>query len=212
MHNKSSIVVPVALGRLPNAHGEMRWHSSRRNHRYNHRYNHRRNHRHSSRRSPTRNHRRRTYKSSIVIPVAPGRFVFAPMVKIAWGKSILLIEVGLAVELPSPLRLAILGKVHLLLPPTGNDAQKKPDKAVEIHLDVLGILDLDRNEISVDAVLYDSRLAIFPITGGMALRIKWGADPMFLLAIGGFNHVAGNVQRYFIGERIEARGIRIRHQ
>lgn len=122
-----------------------------------------------------------------VFPDAPGRFVFAPMVKIGWGASVLLIEVGLAVELPSPLRLVIMGKVHLLLPPTGNDAQKKPDKAVEIHLDVLGILDLDRNEISVDAVLYDSRLAIFPITGGMALRIKWGADPMFLLAIGGFN-------------------------
>ncbi len=122
-----------------------------------------------------------------VFPVAPGRFVFAPMVKIAWGKSILLIEVGLAVELPSPLRLAILGKVHLLLPPSGDEAGGESKKAVEIHLDVLGILDLDRNEISVDAVLYDSRLAIFPITGGMALRIKWGSDPVFLLAIGGFN-------------------------
>ena len=125
-----------------------------------------------------------------VFPAAPDRFVFAPMVKIAWGQSILLIEIGLAVELPSPLRLAIMGKVHLLLPPT--DAAKTsssapPDKVVEIHMDVLGILDLDRNEISVDAVLYDSRLAIFPITGGMALRIKWGAEPVFLLAVGGFN-------------------------
>lgn len=123
-----------------------------------------------------------------VFPPAPGRFVFGPMVKLGWGAGMLQIEIGLIVELPSPLRLAIIGKLHVKLPPLqqgGDDAESK--NIVELHLDVLGILDFDQSEASVDAVLYNSRLVLFPITGGMAMRLRWGSSPVFLLAIGGLN-------------------------
>ncbi len=123
-----------------------------------------------------------------VFPPALGRFVFAPMVKLGWGSGILIIEIGLVLELPSPLVLAIMGKLHLKLPPLkqgGDDSESK--NVVEIHMDVLGILDFDRSEASVDAILYDSRLVVFPITGGMAMRLRWGSNPVFIISIGGFN-------------------------
>lgn len=122
-----------------------------------------------------------------VFPVTPGRFVFAPMVEIGWGGSVLLIDVALVLDLPSPLRLTILGRMHLLLPPATAGATDDAAKVVVINLDVQGSLDLDQDAISVDAYLYDSRLALFPITGGMAMRIRWGAQPVFLFALGGFN-------------------------
>lgn len=121
-----------------------------------------------------------------IFPPAPDRFVFAPMVKVGWGAGILIIEVGLAVELPLPLRLAIMGKLHVLLPPIDSESEESED-LVELHLEVLGILDFDRGEISVDAVLFNSRIVILPITGGMAMRIRWGSAPLFIMAVGGLN-------------------------
>jgi len=109
------------------------------------------------------------------------------MVEIGWGGSVLLIDVALVLDLPSPLRLTILGRMHLLLPPATAGATDDAAKVVVINLDVQGSLDLDQDAISVDAYLYDSRLALFPITGGMAMRIRWGAQPVFLFALGGFN-------------------------
>lgn len=136
---------------------------------------------------PIKNAQRIISDLTAIFPPAPDRFVFAPMVKFGWGAGMLLIEVGLIVELPSPLRLAIMGKLHVKLPPLESGEGEESKNLVELHLDVLGILDFDRGEISVDAVLYNSRLVIFPITGGMAMRLRWGNDPIFLMAIGGLN-------------------------
>ena len=136
---------------------------------------------------PIKNAQRIISDLTAIFPPAPGRFVFAPMVKFGWGSGILVIEVGLIVELPLPLRLAILGKLHVKLPPIETGDGEESKNLVELHLDVLGILDFDRGEISVDAVLYRSRLVIFPIVGGMAMRLRWGSNPVFLMAIGGLN-------------------------
>lgn len=54
-------------------------------------------------------------------------------------------------------------------------------------MDVVGILDFDRREASVDATIYDSRIAAFTISGDMAVRLNFGAAPAFALSAGGFN-------------------------
>ena len=55
-------------------------------------------------------------------------------------------------------------------------------------MNTVGILDFDEKSLSLDAVLYDSRLVgKFPITGSMALRVNWGASKEFALSIGGFH-------------------------
>jgi hypothetical protein len=58
---------------------------------------------------------------------------------------------------------------------------------VYLRLDILGIIDFDRSEASVDATLVDSRIGTFPVTGDMAMRASWGQTKTFALAAGGFN-------------------------
>lgn len=117
-----------------------------------------------------------------VFPVAPDRFVVGPMVRLGWGTpSILTLDLAILLELPEPIRLAILGRIKLALP------QDDESAVVLIHLDVAGTLDFERGEVSIDAVLYDSKIAAFTLSGEMALRARWKQDPTFVLAIGGFH-------------------------
>ena len=50
-------------------------------------------------------------------PIAQGRYLFGPMVQIGWGEPepLIFAELGLLIELPSPVRLIILGKIEALL-------------------------------------------------------------------------------------------------
>ena len=116
-----------------------------------------------------------------IFPPVEGRYVFGPMVKIGWGpNAIIEVAVALVLELPSPLRLVILGRIQAALP-------DKKSTVLNLRLDVVGVLDFDKGEISVDASLVDSRLVVFSLTGDMAVRISWGASKVFALAAGGFH-------------------------
>ena len=116
-----------------------------------------------------------------LFPVAPGRHVFAPTARIVWGTPTLItIELALVLELPAPVRLVALGRLRAVLP-------DEREAIVRLQVDVLGVIDFDRREVAVDATLVDSRLAQFALTGDMALRMSWGAQPSFLLAVGGFH-------------------------
>lgn len=117
-----------------------------------------------------------------IFPPADGRFVLGPMVKLSWGTPpIITGELGILLELPAPIRLAILGKLTLALPPV-------PGAEVLImRMDVIGAIDFDKSDASIDATLVDSRVAIFPLTGDMAMRLNWGPSPVFALSAGGFH-------------------------
>ena len=116
-----------------------------------------------------------------IFPPAEGRYVFGPMVELGWGPNAIIdIQVALVLDLPSPLRLAIIGKVQIALP-------TKDDAILNLRLDVVGILDFDKQEASIDASLVDSKLAMFAISGDMAFRLGWGATKMFAVSAGGFN-------------------------
>jgi hypothetical protein len=117
-----------------------------------------------------------------IFPPAAGRHVFGPMVEIGWGGGVNLVtaELGVIVALPSPVVIAVLGQVNVNLP--------NPNAAVvELHLDVLGILDFGKKLFSLDATLHDSRIAAFTVNGDMAMRLAWGDSPSFALSIGGLN-------------------------
>jgi hypothetical protein len=118
---------------------------------------------------------------STVFPPALGRYVFGPTARIGWGTPTLVtIDIALVLELPAPVRLIILGRLRALLP----DEQAQ---VVRLQMDVLGVVDFDRREAAADAVLVDSRIASFTLTGAMAMRLCWGPDSTFLLAVGGFH-------------------------
>ena len=116
-----------------------------------------------------------------IMPPRKGQFIAGPVGRIEWGvPTVLTIELGILLELPSPTRLLILGQLFALLP-----TEKKA--LLQLRMDALGVVDFDRNEISIDAVLYDSRILAYTLTGDMALRARFGNNPTFLLAVGGFH-------------------------
>ncbi|MGW0229191.1 DUF6603 domain-containing protein [Actinopolymorpha singaporensis] len=116
-----------------------------------------------------------------VFPPTPNRHVVGPMARIGWGTPTLLtLDIGLLLELPTPVRLALLGRLRMALP-------TEEAAVVVVNMDVLGLIDFDRGEASVDATLYDSRIAAFALSGDMAMRARWLDRPTFALSAGGFN-------------------------
>ncbi len=116
-----------------------------------------------------------------VFPPAEGRYVFGPMLKLGWGTPTLVeAQVGIVLELPAPVRLAILGQVVAALP-----AEDAP--LVELHLDVLGTVDFGARKLAIDASVYDSRIVVWSVFGDAALRLDWGEDPNFAFSVGGFH-------------------------
>ena len=116
-------------------------------------------------------------------PVAPGRFLIGPFVQIQWGSPvpILTAELGVMVELPAPIRVAVMGVLNLGLP------QADAEAVVQLNLDAFGLIDFGAGELSLDASLYHSKIAEFAISGDMALRFGWKpAVREFVVSIGGF--------------------------
>jgi hypothetical protein len=115
-------------------------------------------------------------------PPQEGSYLFGPVLQICWGTPVLLtMDLGLIMELGHRTRLVILGRVSAILPTEKLDL-------VRLQMNALGVIDFDQGSISLDAVLYDSRLAgKFALTGSMAMRLNWGSAPQFALSVGGFN-------------------------
>jgi hypothetical protein len=114
-------------------------------------------------------------------PPADGRYLFGPMLEIGWGTPTLItLAVGVILEVPDPVRLALLGLIDAGLP-TADVA------LIELHIDVLGILDFGAKTLSIDGSLFDSRVLIYSLAGDLALRLSWGNDPNFVFSLGGFN-------------------------
>ncbi|MBL8685322.1 MAG: hypothetical protein JNK05_39450 [Myxococcales bacterium] len=118
-----------------------------------------------------------------LIPLRAGRYSFGPAVRIDYGAAgLALAEFTLAilVELPSPLVFALVGSAEALLP-------QRELPVVELHIDLVGIVDAGQREISIDASLNNSRIGPLELFGDLAFRLGWGEQPYFLLSIGGFN-------------------------
>ncbi len=132
-------------------------------------------------RDPVRNAPQLLSDLRAVFPPTRGRHVLGPMVQLRWGSPTLLtLDLAVLLELPTPVRLIVLGRLQVLLP-----NQSHP--LVQIRMDALGVLDFNEGTVALDATLYDSRILDFTLTGDMALRARWGDQPNFVLAIGGFH-------------------------
>jgi hypothetical protein len=115
-------------------------------------------------------------------PPKTGSYLFGPVVQICWGTPpVLTMDLGLVLELGTKRRLIVLGRVSAIMPSEKHDL-------IRLQMNALGVIDFDQKSISLDAVLYNSRLiGKFPITGSMAMRLRWGSAPIFALSIGGFH-------------------------
>jgi hypothetical protein len=82
-------------------------------------------------------------------------------------------------ELPGPV-LAILGEVRMRLP-------RADFPLVSLNFSVAGVLDFPKKSFALDAGLHDSSINGFPVSGQMAMRLRWGEEPNFVLSVGGFH-------------------------
>ncbi len=132
-------------------------------------------------RDPVRNAPQLISDLSRIFPPAEGQFVFGPMAKLGWGTPTLVeISLGIIIELPDPIRIALLGQIAAFFP-------ERDAAIVEIHLDFVALIDFGAKLLSLDATLRDSRIVVWTLTGDMALRLCWGDPPSFAIALGGFH-------------------------
>jgi hypothetical protein len=115
-----------------------------------------------------------------VFPIQEGRYVIGPMVRIFWGSPpIITADIAILIEVPSPIRIVLLGQISALLP--------KPTKVlVELHLDILGVLEFDKKSLAIDATIW-GYIKSYPLSGDAALRVAWGENPQFAMSLGGFH-------------------------
>jgi hypothetical protein len=131
--------------------------------------------------NPVRDAPRIVSALATLTPPREGQFLLGLMARVVWGvPTLLTIELGIIVEFPSPTRLIVLGQFRAVMP-----TDKKV--LVRIQMDALGVVDFDQDTAAIDAVLYDSKVVKYPVTGDMALRARWANDPTFALAVGGLH-------------------------
>lgn len=110
-----------------------------------------------------------------------GSAVVGPTFRLGWGRpaSFVTADIGLVLELPSGV-IALLGRVRIALP-----APEAP--IVDLRASIEGIVDAAAGLVELTADLAGSRLLTAGIEGGLALRVKSGADAAFVLSAGGFH-------------------------
>ncbi len=114
-------------------------------------------------------------------PVAPGRYLFGPLLTLGWGTPTLVsLTLAVLLEVPDPIRIVILGLIDAGLP-------TEEEALLQLHIAVLGVIDFGAQTLSIDGSLYDSTLLIYSLAGDLALRVSWGANPNLVFSLGGFN-------------------------
>ena len=115
-----------------------------------------------------------------VFPPQNDHFLICPMGKLGWGTpTIITLELGILIEIPAT-GFILLGVLKALLP-------QEENALLKLQVNFIGQIDFENEFITFDAILYDSRLLVYTLTGQMALRISWGDNPVFILSVGGFH-------------------------
>ncbi|WP_067856999.1 DUF6603 domain-containing protein [Nocardia shimofusensis] len=113
-------------------------------------------------------------------PVARGRFVIGPMVRINWGGRIVTLAVAVVLDLPGSARAVVLGRVVVAV----------PDPAAPLILLQAGVFGrIDPGVPMVDFLvsLNGSWIVGYPLTGQIYVLFRGGGDPVFVLSAGGFH-------------------------
>jgi hypothetical protein len=134
-------------------------------------------------------------------PVAEGRYTFGLMAIIGWGTPTLIaVELGLIIQVPDPVQLAIIGVVRVQLP-------DKKAPIINLQANFIGGVDFEKGEMFFFAGLFESNLAQYRISGEMYFALNWGDSPNFLFTVGGFHPafkppplraISGNLKRLTI--------------
>jgi hypothetical protein len=113
-------------------------------------------------------------------PPQQDTFLIGPMVKLGWGTPTLVsLSLGVIVQIP-PGNITILGVLKVILP--------DEDAAVlKLQVAFIGSLEIDKERAWFFATLYDSRVLLMTLEGGMGVLVGWGATANFVISVGGFH-------------------------
>jgi hypothetical protein len=133
----------------------------------------------------------------VVFPVVPRALTIGPALKLGWSTPPLVtLQLGLVLQFddvlgagpgqPSLSRVVLVGQLKVQIPPVDELGLDAP-ALIQLQVDVVGAYDFGDQALSIDAVLRDSHVALLPVTGSMVVRARFGTDPTFILAVGGFH-------------------------
>ncbi|UXY32071.1 DUF6603 domain-containing protein [Streptomyces sp. HUAS TT20] len=112
-------------------------------------------------------------------PPQEGTFLIGPMAKLGWGTPTLVsVSLGVIIEIPG--NIAIVGVLKVALP-----TEELPLLILQVNF--AGAIEFDRKRIFFFASLFGSRVLTMSINGEMGLLVAYGADPNFVLSVGGFH-------------------------
>ncbi|WP_248960021.1 DUF6603 domain-containing protein [Sphaerisporangium perillae] len=117
---------------------------------------------------------------SSAFPVAPGRMLLGPMVRITWFGRMVSLSGALVLELPAPVRAVLVGRLLVGL----------PDPAVpliRLQASVLGRVDPGVPMVELLVSLAGSWIVGLAVRGEMYLLVRGGRQPEFVLSAGGFH-------------------------
>jgi len=119
-----------------------------------------------------------------IYPPTKQEHVFGPMARFGWGTPALIyIDMGIILQFPS-FKIVLVGNIQMAMP-----TLEAPEEAqiIRLNLAVMGSLEPEKKLLKIRASLYDSRVLTWTVKGGMAMRLRWGDKPEFVLSVGGFN-------------------------
>ena len=110
-----------------------------------------------------------------LFPPTHGAHTIAITARLSRGDAVKL-DLGLLCDTSQPSRIIAASRIEVDCRQGG-----------KLKLAAVGVLDLGKGELMLQAHLYDSKLAGVEVEGDAALLVRWGSPRTFVLAIGGFH-------------------------
>jgi hypothetical protein len=122
-----------------------------------------------------------------LFPAKAGSYVFGLTMQLGWipliDEYLVRLAIGVLIEFDSdrrPTKVIVLGSLRIAIP--------RFEKFLEIQVDVVGLFDLDRRMLEVDATIRRGTvLGLFKVTGDGGVRASWGDSPYLMATLGGFH-------------------------
>ncbi|MEU0253800.1 DUF6603 domain-containing protein [Streptomyces sp. NPDC006184] len=113
-------------------------------------------------------------------PVAPGRILVGPMVRVTWGARMVSLSGAVILELPAPTRAVLLGRLLVGLP-------DPVVPLIRLQASVLGRIEPAVPLVELLVSLSGSWIVGLAVRGEIYLLVRGGQQPEFVLSAGGFH-------------------------
>lgn len=126
-----------------------------------------------------------------IFPVIEGEHSFGLMARFK-NSAVITVDLAFMLSMPAPIVVAIAGVVKAEIKGDSPDLMR-------VKSAFLLVADFRRKLLTIDASIYDSKIAGLVIQGDFALRYSWGNEKFFLISAGGFHPLFQVSEDYSLG-------------